>query len=261
MNIHASVQCDMVSHYFSWLQQRIHKGYYYERIDVTTIKKIDLTNKNIDNIYFWTKHPSKIIKKIPLITEKFKNYEIIVCFAMYDSFYEPNIKTQKHDMIDKFRNFSDIIGKKHISFSYGPIFYNNNFNEFFHLGQFRFLCYCLQGYTKTVYLDFAINSYCQESKLYNSHMLTEKEKLIFIRKASIMAQPFDISVKLKPTYDDIIQNKDIDMGMPNTCSSKCIFCPYISNPTESKDLSKNENNHHSKSELFIGKKNDDDTII
>lgn len=219
MILYASLKMD-ISYYTIWLAERLRNGFVDIEKDHKTIERYHLTN--IEDIYMFTRNPSKIYRNRDLFA-KYKP-KLITFITLYDAFYEPKIKNKDVIMntIKKCKHHFDNY------FGYGPIFYTNNHDKKWHLQQFNFLCSRLASSVNGVYLDFEVNDRCQSSSKTNVHELTQDEKEEIIAEIKDIASKYNLTIHLKPTEEDLPENA-LDIGQNNLCPAACEYCKHMTN--------------------------------
>ena len=113
MILHASLKTDIAQFYSSWILNRLKAGY----IDIENGKFIDryyFKKNNLEKIYFWSKDPQPLIKRISELISCEYDFEIITEMSFYDKCYEPKIKSKQKIFSFAFYEFIDKL-KRQIS--------------------------------------------------------------------------------------------------------------------------------------------------
>lgn len=246
MILHASLKTDIAQFYSSWILNRLKAGY----IDIENGKFIDryyFKKNNLEKIYFWSKDPQPLIKRISELISCEYDFEIITEMSFYDKCYEPKIKS-KQRILNDIRKVSKIIGKDKISFCYGPVFTTFNCSDEWHFAQFKFLCEQLKDYINKIYITFEISENCLHAKNYNITKISRIKQIDFINEFKKIAQDNGLEFHLKPESTNL-KKDEIDIGQMNACPACCMYCIGLTNKRTVKI--KNEK-HNSSSSLLIG---------
>jgi len=259
-------------------------------MNMRQIRVINLDSELVDCIVFWSKNPKPMIENLQLI----KDYKYYFQFTLNP--YEPDVETRlppKTEIIETFKNLSDIIGPQKVIWRYDPILINGKYNIAYHIDKFEKLSAVLKGYTEKVTFSF-IDFYKKITENINLLGVTEistEEKNIIAKKFSGIAKNNNFTIDTcaedidlseygimharciddrlisKITGYNLLVEKDknqrpecgcvksIDIGEYNSCSNGCVYCyANYSNNTVEKNIKK----HIRLSPLLIGDISPDD---
>lgn len=262
MILSVSRRTDIPNYYSGWFYNRIKEGFVYVRnpMNLSQVKRVDLSPDIIDCIVFWTKNPEPMIDGL----DKLKEYNYYFQFTLtgYGKDIECNIPHKKDRMIPAFQRLSDKIGKKKVIWRYDPIIFTKLYTPEYHLKAFRQIASALKEYTEKCVISF-VDTYAKNRKsmeLMGAYdvdgiMLTE-----FAKSLSTIAAENEITVGScaesidltacgiehnscidKKLIEDITgrvitevkdknQRKEcgciasVDIGAYNTCKSGCLYC-------------------------------------
>jgi DNA repair photolyase len=286
MIISASRRTDIPSYYSEWFFNRIKERNVYVRNHFNTrqISVINLNPELVDCIVFWSKNPKPMIDKLQLIND----YKYYFQFTLNP--YKQDIEARlppKAELIETFKELSDIIGPQRVIWRYDPILINTQYNTACHIDKFEKLANTLKGYTEKVtfsFIDFykkimeKINlleikevsteekniiaqSFSEIAKSNNFSIDTCAEDIDLSRYGITHARCIDDRLISKITGCNLLIEKDknqrlecgcvksIDIGEYNSCSNGCVYCyaNYSNNTVEN-----NFKKHIQESPLLIG---------
>lgn len=294
MILSVSRRTDIPAFYADWFFNRIEEGYVLVRnpMNYHQISKVDLSPSVIDCIVFWTKDPTNMLDKLPLLHDY--KYYFQVTINTYDKKIERNT-SQKTVIIDSFKNLSDSIGKEKTIWRYDPIIITEEIDIDYHCKNFEILAKNLENYTDYCIISFVDLYRKLDNRIKGMHikninaamMLEIGEKLFEIgRKYNIKIETCSEMIDLSSVgilhgkcIDDalisqileqkIVVGKDlnqrdicgcvssVDIGAYNTCMHGCIYCyaNYIDATVRN-----NSKKHNPKSPLLIGEIEPEDKI-
>lgn len=152
MILFVSGRCDIPAHYHTWFFNRLHAGFVDVRnpYNPHQISRILLNQQNVDALFFCTKNPIHIAKRLDEITLP---YCIHVTITPYHRDLEPNLP-DKMKVIEAFKTISRQIGPSKIMLRYDPILINDTYDVSYHHRAFEKLTSQLEGYTDTCIISF-----------------------------------------------------------------------------------------------------------
>lgn len=264
MILSVSRRTDIPAFFSKWFYNRIEDGKVYVRnpMNYHHISEIDISPSQIDCIVFWTKNPSK-----EFIDDLYKldNLKIPYYFQFTITSYNKQIECnvpEKKEIINKFIELSNKIGKEKVIWRYDPILFNDNYTLDYHKKYFSIMMDHLHSYTNKCIFSFIdvypkiqksltknnvynpdisliielakfMNDY---AKQYNIHLETCSEKIDFTSIGINKGHCIDNNLINKITNNNFIIPKDknqrlecgcvesIDIGTYNTCKHNCIYC-------------------------------------
>jgi hypothetical protein len=165
MIISASRRTDIPAYYSDWFINRITDRYVYVRnpMNIHQISKINLNPDVVDCIVFWSKNQKPMIDKLRFI----KEYACYFQFTLnpYGSDIEVNLP-YKNEILETFKELSDIISPQKIIWRYDPILVNKKYTISYHIDKFYEFAGKLKGYTEKVTFSF-IDFYKKLRKISN----------------------------------------------------------------------------------------------
>lgn len=293
MILSASRRTDIPRFYFEWFLNRLKSGYLLVRntLNFHQVSRIELSEKTIDFIVFWTKDPSPMVKKL----SELEPYPYYIQFTInaYDKLIEQNLPP-KAKLVETFKRLSEQIGPLRMVWRYSPVLLTNKYTAEFHLEFFAWLCEELRGYTEKCNLSF-IDMYSKiERKMQilgisepdfeqKKYLANEFKKIAGLNhivlgacgnldlEAAHIDKSTCIDGKLisKILQQEIIIKKDpnqrgdcycmpsIDIGTYDTCLNGCQYC-YANHAFSKAKV--NFEKHNPNSPLLFGEINDKDKI-
>ena len=247
MIIHASLKTDIAQFYSDWIFTRLKEG-FIDIPDEKNINRYNFDKNNLSKIYFWSKDPQPLLKRIKELLAIKYDFEIVTEISLYDKCYEPKIKSKQRIMED-IRKFSNLIGKDRISLCYGPIFTTYNCSEEWHLFQFEFLCKQLHNAINKIYISYEISPNCLNAVNYNIKKISSNQQDVLFEKFKNIAQTYNLELLKKPELTSLA-NDELDIGEMNTCPAACVYCVGMNNK---RTIKIKHEKHCSYSSLLIGK--------
>jgi len=227
------------------------------------VSKISFSKEAIDCIVFWTKDPSKILKKIDKLNSYVKNYYFQITVNGYPKEIEKNVPPLE-TAINSFIDLSKKIGKEKVIWRYDPIILSDEFDAAYHIEKFNEIAEKLNRYTKRCVISFLdiysrtaenlshvnykdisesdmrdigkkISESIKENK-YNFEVYTCSEKVNLeeygIKNGKciddkLISEIFNIDIsdkKDKSQREECGCVKSRDIGAYNTCGNGCLYC-------------------------------------
>lgn len=153
MIISASRRTDIPAFFSDWFFGCINEGSVQVRnpVNHSQIRTVSLNPNDVDCIAFWTKNPKAMISRL----DKLDNYHYYFQFTLnpYDADIEPGLP-DKNEIIDTFRQLSDIIGVHRVIWRYDPVLLNDKYSIQYHVEHFGRMASALSGYTEKVVISF-----------------------------------------------------------------------------------------------------------
>lgn len=262
MIISASRRTDIPAFYSDWFFNRIKEGYVLVRnpMNIHQVSKIKLSPDVVDCIVFWTKNPKPMLDKL----DELKDYRYYFQFTLnsYSNDIEPNVPSKSEEIINTFKQLSDLIGRDRVIWRYDPIILSEKYTVQYHIKYFEKLSQILNGSFNKCVISF-VDFYKKNARTLNESKINEpvKEEINLIAKAfSEISKKYDFEINTctesidlssyginhgKCIDDKLIEqlcgcrisaNKDknqrdicgciesIDIGLYNTCMHKCKYC-------------------------------------
>ncbi len=153
MIINTGQRTDIPAFYSEWFANRLKEGFVCVRnpYDPQQVSRYRLDPSVVDVIGFCTKNPAPMFPYMDLL----KNYGQywFVTLTPYGRDIEPNVP-DKHLMISRFKQLSDIVGVSCVGWRYDPILLSEKYTVEYHLRAFEQIASALKGYTETVVISF-----------------------------------------------------------------------------------------------------------
>lgn len=295
MIISASRRTDIPTYYSDWFFNRIKEKYVLVRnpMNIHQVSKINLSPDVVDCIVFWTKNPKPMMNRLKEL--KTYNYYFQFTLNSYGNDVEENLPSKNSEIIDTFKNLSDIIGPEKVIWRYDPIFFNNKYTLNYHINYFEKLAKHLDNYTRTCtisFLDFyskiksnIIDLQIQPFQSTEKRLIAEsfskiaKEHNISINTCAENINFEDLGITHAKCIDDKLISKiigcpieidkdknqrlecgcvaSIDIGLYNTCLNGCKYC-YANHSL--KTVKKNYDNYDLTSPLLCSQLSANDII-
>ena len=183
MIINTGQRTDIPAFYSEWFANRLKEGFVCVRnpYDQTQVTKYTLDPKVVDIISFCTKNPKPMFKYMDLL----KDYRQYWFFTItpYGKDIEPNVP-DKYELLDSFKELSDMVGPDRICWRYDPILLLGHYNIDYHLRAFEKMSTALEGYTKAVVISF-IDLYKKVKKNFPEVSEISKEDRLLVGKRII----------------------------------------------------------------------------
>jgi hypothetical protein len=296
MILSASRRTDIPGYYSQWFVNRLKEGYVLSRnpMNLAQVSKILLTPEYIDCIVFWTKDPAPMLEQLTVIDALGFPYYFQFTITPYERNIERNLRDKK-DIVNTFKELSEILGKERMLWRYDPILLNEEFTIPYHLDNFSKLCKELNGYTDVCTISF-VDLYKKLSKTVKETVvrsITEEEMHLLAKLLSEIAGAYGIEVRACCEQLDLSKEgiksascidkeivervcghaitgkkdknqrpgcgciQSVDIGVYNTCKNGCVYC-YANHSDES--IRKNYLLHDPKSDILIGSVQESDKI-
>lgn len=224
MIINTGMRTDIPAFYAEWLANRLKEGYVYVRnpFHPQNITKYILNEEIVDCIGFCTKNPSPMFRYMDLL--KGYGQYWFVTITPYGKDIEPRV-TDKHVLLDNFKQLSNIVGKDNIGLRYDPIFLTEKYNVDYHLRAFETIVSSLAGYTHTCVISF-IDLYAKVMKNFPEVREVTVEEQLYLGKQMIqIAQKY--GMVLKPCAEGNLLKSygaDTDGCMTKEVYEKAVGC-------------------------------------
>lgn len=153
MILNTGNRTDIPAYFSAWFYNRIKEGYVLSRspYNPQMILKYRLDPKVVDAITFCTKNPGPMLKRLPEIQHFQQLWHVTI--TPYGRDIEPHVP-DCDTVMEYFRQLSQVVGYKAMSWRYDPIFLSQKYTVEFHIEQFRRMAEYLSGYTKQCVVSF-----------------------------------------------------------------------------------------------------------
>lgn len=154
MIISASRRTDIPTYYSEWFMNRIKAGYALVRnpMNAHQVSRINLSPEVVDGIVFWTKNPTPMLDKLPLL----KDYMYYFQFTLnaYEQDVETGVPLKHKHIVPTFQRLSEMIGPERVIWRYDPVFLSEKYSFNYHMKYFEQLAKKLAPYTKKCTMSF-----------------------------------------------------------------------------------------------------------
>lgn len=290
MILNISGRTDIVAFYTPWLMNRIKAGFFDVRNPFNPQLVSRIYYDNVDALLFCTKNPNPII---PFLKDLDKPIEFQVTLTPFKNDIEPGV-INKTKVIEGIKEVSKIIGKKHISVRYDPVFISEKYNVAYHKAAFKKMCELLNGYVERIIVSFIDDyknvrnnlkelnmipfndeiyreigtSFAQSAKENNMTVQTCFEEINLLEYGFIKGECISHKLAFELTgkaYKDWTARKGgkcgcvqtVDIGVYNSCQH---FCKYCYANFDEKQVKDNFKEHDPNSSLLVGHLKPDDII-
>lgn len=296
MIINTGNRTDIPAYYSEWFYNRIDEGFVFARnpYNPQQVTRYLLDPEVVDCIAFCTKNPRPMIRDLKYLSAF--NQFWAVTITPYGSEIEPGVPPAE-EVMESFKELSDKVGRKCISWRYDPIFLTEKYNLDFHLQAFERMVQTLEGYTDMCVISF-IDLYDKTKKNFPGVRAVGREERMkigeeFVRigadhgiriytcgegaeleslgadcsgclsKAVLeraIGMPLDIpktSEKSAQTREECSCILGADIGAYNTCGHGCLYC-YANYDEET--VKENMEQHDVYSPFLIGDFMDGDVV-
>ena len=290
MIISASRRTDIPAYYALWFLRRLEAGFVCVRnpVNFHQVSRIPLSPEVVDGIVFWTKNPTPMLDRLPLL----KDYPFYFQFTLtaYAQDLEPGVPNKNEVIIPAFQELSRRIGPERVIWRYDPILLTPKYTIDYHVHYFEELCKRLSGYTLKCVISFVdlyrhlgqqfqalgngeiyelAGRFSDIAQKYHLTLETCAERLDLsqfgIRHGHcvdgellerLIGQPLSLA-KDKNQRDACGCMASIDIGMYDTCANGCKYC-YANHAPAS--VRRNLQAHDPASPLLCGRLAPEDII-
>ena len=152
MIINTGSRTDITAFFSKWFLNRVDEGFVCTRNPYNDdIYKYPLDSKIIDCLCFCTKNPKPLLKNIENL-DKFRQYWFVT-ITPYGKDIEPNVPDFK-SVMKSFKELSNHLGIKKVSWRYDPIFISEKYDLDFHIETFAKMADELGDYTNDCTISF-----------------------------------------------------------------------------------------------------------
>ncbi len=292
MILNTGSRTDIPAFYSDWFYNRIKEGYVLVRNPYysSQVSQYLLTPEIIDVMVFCTKNPFPMLDRISLLSA-FDTFWFVT-ITPYGKEIEPFVPPKKQ-VIDSFRQLSELAGRERISWRYDPIFITDKYSIEYHTEQFHQMAKALSGYTTQCVVSF-IDLYEKTKRNFQGiRSVTNQEQIHLINAFSKIAKENHLQIHLCCENKELVcENVDADgclsqgvlekslgcrlnvpkkktarsecscllgadIGAYNSCSHGCLYC-YANYDRET--VAENRRLHNPSSPLLIGELSENDVI-
>jgi hypothetical protein len=292
MIINTGQRTDIPAIYATWFANRLKEGFVCVRnpFNPKQVSRYVLDPSVVDGIGFCTKNPEPMFPYMDLLSGYGQYW--FVTITPYGRDIEPNVP-DKHHMLEVFRQLSQMVGNRRITWRYDPVFVSERYTAAYHIRAFSQMAEALSGCTDTVVVSF-IDLYRKVQRNFPQvRSVTREEKIalgkemIKIAEANgmrlvtcaegrelagcgadcsgcmpVSAWERAIGKKLavppfKPAREGCSCYLAHDIGAYDSCSHLCRYCYANSSP---RAVAENRRRHDPASPFLIGRTQEGDII-
>lgn len=221
MKLYSSLICDIPMFYTRWLYNRFEDGYFVKK--VAENKYVKFSIDHVENLISFSRDFQKLIDVFPSILKHCESAEIVQEISFYEYFYQNILASAKP--LKSFREITRMVGKKHASFSYGPIIKTDEITLDTHKNHLRMIFDILGNLCSKIYLDYNVGmSFCDSANPYGCFSDDEKRELFIFAQELFARKKIDVLRKPCLTH---LPKDSIDMGEINMCQHGCKICQGI----------------------------------
>ncbi len=292
MILNTGNRTDIPAFYSEWFMNRVREGFVLVRnpFVYNQITRYKIDPQTVDVIAFCTKNPKPMLKHIDEL-KKFRMFWFVT-ITPYGKEIEEKVPDKK-EVIETFKELSDMIGHKAMSWRYDPVFISDKYTKEFHYKAFAQMAQVLQGYTDQVVVSY-IDLYEKTKRNFPEAREVSREDQIDLTKYFVAtAEKHKMKVRLchedpalsiygadvegcfsKRVVEEAIGERLIDsrradaragcncllnndIGAYNSCGHLCRYC-YAN--YDRRLVLENMAKHDPKSPLLIGNIEKDDII-
>ena len=194
MIINTGQRTDIPAFYSEWFANRLKEGFVCVRnpYDPQQVSRYRLDPSVVDAIGFCTKNPAPMFPYMDLLKDYGQYW--FVTLTPYGRDIEPNVP-DKHLMISRFKQLSDIVGVSCVGWRYDPILLSEKYTVEYHLRAFEQIASALKGYTETVVISF-IDLYPKVRKNFpEAHEVPKETRLLLGKEIIRIATACGMTVK------------------------------------------------------------------
>ena len=153
MIINTGQRTDIPAFYAPWLANRLKEGFVCVRnpYNPNQVSRYRLDPSVVDVIGFCTKNPAPMFPYMELLRDYGQYW--FVTITPYGRDIEPNVQ-DKHQLLEDFKQLSQLVGVRSMSWRYDPIFLSERYTPEYHLRAFEKIASALDGYTETAVISF-----------------------------------------------------------------------------------------------------------
>ncbi len=117
------------------------------------VSRVSLLPEDVEGIFFWTRNPCPLMKRLRLFDERQYNYIFLYTITGYPRALEPYSPPLAHS-IKTFRKLSGMLGPARVIWRYDPIIATPALNAEYHRQRFAEIASRLEGYTHCCKVSF-----------------------------------------------------------------------------------------------------------
>lgn len=292
MILNTGSRTDIPAYFSNWFYNRIQEKYVLVRNPYypSQVTRYQLNPEVVDTLVFCTKNPEPMLARLRELQD-FQSFWFVT-ITPYGKDIEPFVP-DKEKVIESFQRLSEIIGRKHMSWRYDPIFISESYSVDYHIEAFSRMAEKLKGYTSQCVVSF-IDLYEKTKRNFPSvKAVMMKEQEDIIQAFSHIAGNNEIQIHLccestalqreyvdadgcmtKEVLENAIGSRlqvpkkkyarqecncllGSDIGTYNTCGHGCLYC-YAN--YDRKTVKENMKQHDERSPFLIGYQRADDVI-
>lgn len=294
MILNTGSRTDIPAYYSDWFYNRIKAGFVCTRnpYNLQQVRRYKLNPDVVDILAFCTKNPGPMLSRLHEL-DAFRQFWFVT-LTPYGKDIEPNVP-DKHQIIQKIRDLSRTVGRKHVAWRYDPIFLSPKYTIDYHLRAFETICSLLQGSVSFCVISF-IDLYAKTKKNFpDVKEVPREQQNLLAQQLAAISRAHGIAIRAcceSPSLSQygidtsgcmtrqvleestgshllVPKNKSAaraqcscllndDIGMYNTCGHGCLYC-YANYDNDI--VRANMQKHDPSSPFLIGNDQKDDIIL
>jgi hypothetical protein len=198
------MRTDIPAFYTKWFINRLREGFVLVRnpYNQSAVTRYSLSPSVVDVIAFCTKNPKPMLQYMDML-KSYGQYWFVT-ITPYGKEIEPNVPI-KEDVIESFKELSDIVGVNSVGWRYDPIFISSDYTLQRHIELFEQMAAKLCGYTKTCVISF-IDIYAKVRRNFpEAREVTSEERAVIGREFVRIGKKYGMVIKSCAEGNDLEQ--------------------------------------------------------
>lgn len=194
MIINTGMRTDIPAFYSDWFVNRLKAGFVLVRspYNPRSVTRYRLSPDVVDLIGFCTKNPAPMLPHMDML-QPYGQYWFVT-ITPYGREIEPCVP-RKQDVLDSFRQLSDIVGTDSIGWRYDPVFISDQYPVDRHIKAFEYMAKALSGYTRTAVISF-IDLYQKTKRNFpEARPVTAEQRLLLGKAFTDIGNQYGMTIK------------------------------------------------------------------
>ena len=194
MIINTGMRTDIPAFYSDWFVNRLKAGFVLVRspYNPRSVTRYRLSPDVVDLIGFCTKNPAPMLPHMDML-QPYGQYWFVT-ITPYGREIEPCVP-RKQDVLDSFRQLSDIVGTDSIGWRYDPVFISDQYPVDRHIKTFEYMAKALSGYTRTAVISF-IDLYQKTKRNFpEARPVTAEQRLLLGKAFTDIGNQYGMTIK------------------------------------------------------------------
>lgn len=183
MILNTGSRTDIPAYYSEWFYNRIKEGFVLVRnpYNPTQVIRYRLDPETVDCLVFCTKNPRSMLARLSELKSFRQFWHVTI--TPYGKEIEPYVPP-KENVIEAFRELSDIVGADRIGWRYDPIFIHGMYTVQYHIEVFEKIAEALAGCTKQCVISF-IDLYQKVKRNFPAVRAVTREERMYLGREMI----------------------------------------------------------------------------